>query len=67
LGILLLSKEKHETAEKRAGASLATDANRARLTKRATSLQPTATPQKQHEKSQQKIEKRATIQEGVKL
>jgi hypothetical protein len=67
---LLLSKEKQETAEKRAGASLATgvrlDASRARLTKRATSLQPTATPQKQHEKSQQKIEKRATIKEVVK-
>jgi hypothetical protein len=29
-------------------------ASRARLTIRATSLQPIATPQKQHEKSQQK-------------
>jgi hypothetical protein len=67
----LLSKEKQEAAEKRAGASLATgvrlDASRGRLTKRAPSLQPTATPQKQYEKSQQKIEKRAKIKEGVKL
>jgi hypothetical protein len=52
---LLFSKEKQERAEKRAGASSATGvrlhASRARLTNRATKLQPTAT---QHEKSQQK-------------
>jgi hypothetical protein len=29
-------------------------------------VQPTATPQKQPEKSQLKIEKRATIKEGIK-
>jgi hypothetical protein len=38
----------------------------ARLTKRATSLQPTATPQKEHEKAQQKIDKKATLKEGIK-
>jgi hypothetical protein len=51
-------RKKQERAEKRAGASLAKGvrlyASRARLTNRATSLQPTATPQKQHKKSQQK-------------
>jgi hypothetical protein len=40
--------------------------SRARLTTRATSLQPTATPQKQHEKSQRKKAKRTTIKEGIK-
>jgi hypothetical protein len=52
-------------AEKSACASLATGV-RLGATKRATSLQPTATPQKQHEKSQQKIEERTTIKEGIK-
>jgi hypothetical protein len=33
---------------------------------RATSLQPTATPQKEHEKSQHKIKKRSTTKEGIK-
>jgi hypothetical protein len=43
----------------------------ARLTNRATSFQPqlnycTATPQKQHQKSHQKMVKRTTIKEGIK-
>jgi hypothetical protein len=41
---LLLLQEKQEEAEKTAGAP------EARLTTRATSLQPTATPQKENEK-----------------
>jgi hypothetical protein len=43
--------------------SLICYASRARLTNRATSLQPTATPQKHHTT---KREKRTTIKEGIK-
>jgi hypothetical protein len=63
---LLLSKEKQERAEKRAGASLATGVSLGALNEARNLTQPTATPQKEHEQSQHKIKKQSTITEGVK-